>query len=174
MTDREQMRALKQIVNYVFDVDIASKNRRREFVNARITFAAVLRSKGFTTTKIGGYIGKDHATIVHYMRNVDWYLKTDADFKKKYEMVMDEFQIDHDPVYDMHDAELKKEIFSLRNENKSLRLKNEGLKNEQSETKTRYKRIENLIKIVDERTRMGTEEEIERRLNHFYNGVYDR
>lgn len=168
------MRALKKIVDYVFDVDIASKSRKREIVNARITFAAVLRNKGFTTTKIGGYIGKDHATVLHYTRNLDWYLKTDMDFKKKYEMVTKEFNVEHDPVYDMHDAELKKEIFILRNENNSLRLENERLKNEHKETKTRYGRIKNLIKLVDERTRMGTEEEIERRLNYFYNGVYSK
>ena len=85
----------ENILNLVigtFGVDmksINSKSRKREIVLARQ--AAMHLCKKFTTqsvSRIGMIVGgRDHATVLHALKNVEDLLETDADFKKKYETV---------------------------------------------------------------------------------------
>ena len=172
--EREKMNTLKQITNDVFNVDITSKNRQREYVNARITFSSILRNEGIKYTRIGGYLGKDHATILHYITNLESYLKTDEDFREKYDTVVNEYDNKEESVYDIPDDELISEIFRLRRLNKSLYLENNALKREAKKLEVYPERMKNIHRLVQERTRVGTEKKIEIKLNHFYNGVYIR
>ena len=90
----------ENILNLVigtFGVDmksINSKSRKREIVLARQ--AAMHLCKKFTTqsvSRIGMVVGgRDHATVLHALKNVDDLLTTDADFKRKYESVESELQ----------------------------------------------------------------------------------
>lgn len=85
----------ENILNLVigtFGVDmksINSKSRKREIVLARQ--AAMHLCKKFTTqsvSRIGMIVGgRDHATVLHALKNVEDLLSTDVDFKKKYESV---------------------------------------------------------------------------------------
>lgn len=81
-----------QLVLGQFGVDAKtfnSKTRKREIVLARQ--AAMHLCKRHTTqsvSRIGMLIGgRDHATVLHAISNVDDLLKTDEDFKKKYDAV---------------------------------------------------------------------------------------
>ena len=85
----------ENILNLVigtFGIDmksINSKSRKREIVLARQ--AAMHLCKKFTTqsvSRIGMVVGgRDHATVLHALKNVEDLLVTDNDFKKKYETV---------------------------------------------------------------------------------------
>lgn len=85
----------ENILNLVigtFGVDmksINSKTRKREIVLARQ--AAMYLCKQHTTqsvSRIGTVVGgRDHATVLHAIKNVEDLLKTDPDFKKKFDAV---------------------------------------------------------------------------------------
>ena len=44
---------LKDIVNKVFDLDIMTRTRQREYVDARMTFCYIILKEGGTLTTIG-------------------------------------------------------------------------------------------------------------------------
>ena len=85
----------ENILNLVigtFGVDmksINSKSRKREIVLARQ--AAMYLCKQYTTqsvSRIGTVVGgRDHATVLHAIKNVEDLLKTDPEFKKKFDTV---------------------------------------------------------------------------------------
>lgn len=83
----------ENILNIVigkFGVDmksVNSKSRKREIVLARQ--AAMYLCKQYTTqsvSRIGTVVGgRDHATVLHAIKNVEDLLKTDPEFKKKFD-----------------------------------------------------------------------------------------
>lgn len=82
---------LQQVVN-AFSIDmksINSKSRKREIVWARQ--AAMSLCKKYTTqsvSRIGQVIGgRDHATVLHALKNVEDLLQTEPDFKSMYDQV---------------------------------------------------------------------------------------
>lgn len=81
-----------QLVLGTFSVDMKSlnsKSRKREIVLARQ--CAMFLCKKHTTqsvSRIGMVVGgRDHATVLHALKNVENLLETDADFKQKFDMV---------------------------------------------------------------------------------------
>lgn len=86
-----------QLVTNTFGIDmksINSKSRKREIVLARQ--AAMHLCKEYTTqsiSRIGMIVGgRDHATVLHAIKNVQALLQTDKEFKSKYEAVEDQLK----------------------------------------------------------------------------------
>ena len=84
--------AILQQVVAAFSIDmksINSKSRKREIVWARQ--AAMSLCKKYTTqsvSRIGQVVGgRDHATVLHALKNVEDLLETEAEFKQMYEQV---------------------------------------------------------------------------------------
>ena len=82
--------AIISVVQSTFGVDqktFGSKTRKREVVLARQ--AAMALCKKYTTqsvSRIGMLVGgRDHATVLHALKNVTNLLETDSEFRTKYE-----------------------------------------------------------------------------------------
>jgi len=67
---KKEFNALREIVEGAFNSDIMSPARDRAIVNARISFANLLIERGHSLTEIGRYLGKHHATIIHYRKTL--------------------------------------------------------------------------------------------------------
>ena len=163
---------LRTAVQEVYNLDIKSKTRERPYVNARITFAYILWERGFNKSEIGRYLGKNHATICHYCKNFEGYIKTDPTLKRYYEEARSVYMDNFDPVYTMERAQLKSEVFSLRKKVSDLYFELEELKRERDEAASQTTRMDSIIKLVSQRTRLGDEEKVERKLNTWFNGLY--
>tara|TARA_R110000868_G_scaffold9795_7_gene48258 strand:- start:14687 stop:15220 length:534 start_codon:yes stop_codon:yes gene_type:complete len=170
-TEPIQIKTLREAVELEYACSLRSRVRRRNYVNGRMTFAYILRKRGFTVASIGFYMGRDHSSIVHYLKNIEWYLKTDVQFRTTFEKVFTEFHTDEHSIFLMGNDELKKELITCRHQLKELNLEIEGLKKQQAETKKVSKRIEALVDVVTQRTRSGFEDETLKKLNIFYNGL---
>ncbi len=170
-TEKIEINTLREAVELEFSCNLRSRVRRRNYVNGRMTFAYILRKRGFTVASIGLHMGRDHSSIIHYLKNIDWCLKTDIDFRDTFKKIFTEFQTLDRSVFLMGNDELKKELVSCRNQIKELILVAEGLKKEQVETKKTSSRVEALVDVVKQRTRIGFEEETLKKLNLFYNGI---
>jgi len=81
---QEEIDGLKKIVNDVFLVDLQVKDRRRDVVDARKVYSKILRDNGCSYELIGNTIGKDHATIIHYVKNIEYLLTYDRILIEKY------------------------------------------------------------------------------------------
>jgi len=61
----------------------------------------------------------------------------------------------------------------LRTENKKLYSAQQFLTLELTEEKKKNKRLCSIFSLIEERTKIGSEDDVLRKLNTFYNGVYD-
>lgn len=76
---------LLSIISNEYDTDIFSKSRERECVEARAIFSKILYSyHGMGYSKIGRILKKNHATIYHYIKNFEDWIKYDEILKSKY------------------------------------------------------------------------------------------
>tara|TARA_R100000935_G_C2831725_1_gene165483 strand:+ start:484 stop:1059 length:576 start_codon:yes stop_codon:yes gene_type:complete len=179
MKKQDEFGFLKRIIETNLGICVeTNRSREREVVNAKMIYAYILQGKGYGCSAISKSIRMNHATVLHYFKTVPFYLKGDIHLRKSYERIKSEYASEYDPVYYLSENELKKELITLRNEKELLSLELEQLKSqvhaEKLEAKKMDSRFSFLYKMVSERTRLGSEDEVLRRLNQFYNGVYDK
>ena len=62
----------------------------------------------------------------------------------------------------------------MRIRNKELSSETEKFSLRLKEFQEKDKRFQELFKVIQERTRIGTEDVILHKLNQFYNGIYDK
>lgn len=64
---------IKQFVDDEFAIDIARNTRKREYVEARSLYYKLAKENTrLSLERIGGFIRRDHATVLHGLNNV-WY-----------------------------------------------------------------------------------------------------
>ena len=66
---KNEVEIVRKIVEQVTGVNIFEKNRKRFVVEARAIYSTLLRDVGYSFPFIAETLGKDHTTIIHYMRN---------------------------------------------------------------------------------------------------------
>ena len=182
---------LQAIVDDVLKADIMSKKRTRPNVDGRRMFSMVLMGEQYTATRIGQYLRKDHATILHYMKSADGFLQSDVNFKNKYQEVKERFTADlkkaalikggieeesyRGDVLRLKEyiKTLKEEITSLKdNANTDVSILQGKIERRNKELNKYNVRFNGLYKIITERTKPGTEELLARKINTLFNGVY--
>lgn len=119
-------------------------------------------------------MGMNHASILHYFKKFPWYLKSEAALRNNYERIRSEYFKEYDPVYYLSENELKKEVYSLRFENKKLSSKLDVVVDELATVRRKEERLGEIYQMISLRTRPNTEADILNKLNRFYNGVYNR
>jgi len=163
------------VIKTILGVDVRKERKRyHNIVNAKIIYSQILHEAGYGCSVIAKSMIMNHATVLHYFRKFPWYVKTDVQLRNNYEKCKSEFNRVYDPIYYLTENELKKELISLRIEKEKLSSELEKLNAIVTESEVKSARLTPLFNIVEQRTRVGTEEEILRRLNQFYNGVYNK
>jgi len=162
------MEKLKEIVSQVFDTDINIKTRKRNNVEARMIFSKILREDGNTFESIGKAINKDHSTIVYYVNQASVLIKQSIELSDKYLECKNCYIDNLDVVLpQMKYDELKSEVIEL----KFLCNRLATERNEIIKVQEKYNRIKKIINLVAERTHIGKEEFIERKINQMFNSI---
>ena len=163
---------LRDIIRIVLGVDVRNaKSRHRHVVNARMIYAHILYKGGWGYSSIGRAMVKHHATIIHYVKNFDNYLMSDPELRRSYTEIKNSFDGEITDQLYLSEDELKKELILLRKENKSLSLHITNLEEELRSDVYNNKRLKDIYKIVEQRTNIGTEEEVKWAINRMYNGL---
>jgi hypothetical protein len=159
---------LKRIIKHLFGVNIDVNTRKRAFVDARRVYSKILRDIGFSYASIGFTLKKDHATIIHYLRNIDHIFVQDKLLFDKYKKCRDVvFKcVDEGSIF-MDESNYKKVYVELEQKVNELQSKYAKL----HQRVEQYKRIESIIDLVNERTIEGMEEVIENKIRTMFNGL---
>ena len=167
-----RMNALKDIIQHHLGVDvIKDKSRTKEKVEARMMFSYIMDEKGYGKSEIGRFLKKDHSSVIHYLKTFPWYLKTDKALSEDYAVVRKSFVNDLGHIFEFTNSELTKEIFFLQNKINELYSEQKQLKDSiESSYKTKG-RLQDIFKLIQERTRIGAEDGVLKKLTHFYNGL---
>lgn len=165
---------LKDIVNRVFEVDIMEKTRRREVVEARMVYTRILRDSEFmTVSKIAKSLNKNHATILHYLKNFKYFIKPDERLWDMY-LLCCRIYTETDHVANALDLEeCRKLIFSLENVIKKLTLDISRLKLDYKTYKEKETTYSPLYNLIHERVPGSRVDEITRKLNTYLNGIHN-
>tara|TARA_R100000734_G_C3314148_1_gene105649 strand:+ start:716 stop:1120 length:405 start_codon:yes stop_codon:yes gene_type:complete len=83
-----------KIVNKHFGFDIRFKTRKFEYVFARACYYYICRNfGGFSFSKIGRSVYKNHATIIHGIKELPYMIKHDEACLNKYNSLISKFDI---------------------------------------------------------------------------------
>jgi len=74
---------LKQIIKEITGADINKVSRKREIIEARAIYYKILKQidKKKSLQSIGASVGKDHATVLHSLKNYDMFEKFNPTLK---------------------------------------------------------------------------------------------
>ena len=162
-----EMNVLKEIVEETFMVDIMSKRRHREIVEARIAFCKIMRDKGVSLSTMGRYIKKTHATILYYTRLSDIIFKTNPRYAEWFTECKKIFTHGRDLVISREEKDKEKTIDIL---NKTINsMYDQSM--EAITMKRKYSRLINIIQLIDEKVKYGSEELAYKKISAVLNSI---
>lgn len=163
----KEMNSLKEIISNATGTDIMNKGRYRNIVDARIVFSKIIRERGYTYSSIARYLNKDHSTIIHYICECNSLIQTDNKMMETYIMCRNKFLEDKNALLTYTDKDAVKEMVVLKMDIEKLIAKNNKLKDIQN----KYKRLTEIINLIDKRTPEGQEHVIKQELIRMFNGL---
>lgn len=112
----------REVVNSIFRVDIMSKSRKRNVVNARMIYAKILREQNHSYNVIGHSISKNHASIIHYIKTINWLLAYDKPLLAKYKSCVELLNDNEESYSHLKKSELILLVKHLQKQNNLLSL----------------------------------------------------
>mgnify|MGYP003144863011 CR=1 FL=1 len=164
--NEKEVGKLIDIIKVELNIDVLSKTRTKPYPDARRILVKILMDRGWRITDLALMLKKNHATIIHYRKDMDFYLSYDSDLKRMYDKIIHHYKKENLEIYSMTNTELKKEAFTLRKENNVLNSKIDELKTEVEQ----YSKYKDIFKFLKNREGKFTNETIIQKLNVFLNG----
>lgn len=130
-----QIRYLKKIVDSEFNIDISDKCRKTNYVNARLIYSYILRSRGVGLVRIGDSLDKNHATILYLISNAPFYFKQEPELNLRYLSCKSLFENHYSPILDFSRRELIQAYVELDSQFDMVIKENENLIEEIGELK---------------------------------------
>jgi len=161
---------LKYIINKIFGVNVMKNSRQRDVVDSRLIYSKILRDRKYTLKSIGRSICKDHTTILHYLNQVDHFIKHDGILAEKYITCRNMFLHDKPSISEkLNEKDLLDIVEKISRENDILILERTNF----LDIRDSFRRIEPIIKILEKRTPKGEEKLIEEKINKLFNALYE-
>lgn len=167
---KTELDAIKIIVEGELDINIFGDSRKRNLVDARIIYAKIARENNHSYKSIGDHIGKDHATIIHYMKNFDWLFNSSTEFRETYIYLKQKFMEIKPKLKDIQEIKIINNSMMLHKQIESLSLENQQYLSD----KIKYDRLQRILWLINDRTPYGQEDYVESKLNNFFNSLVMR
>ena len=130
-----QAQNAQDLLEKKYNIKLTKKARQSPYIKARCTFAVLMKKNGYGCYAISQMLGLNHATVLNYFNNFQWFYKTDGDFAEIYEQIYEQMRNSSIIYTQLNEFELKKQLILLQKENKTLYLLNRELKNKVKELK---------------------------------------
>ena len=109
----EELNKIERFVNANLDIEINTNTRKRPIVDGRFLFFALARKcTELSLQKIGSYLTKDHASVLHGVK----MFNTVVNLEKKYKDLYDSYVLDYliNTVKDDDNSESAKELREIK------------------------------------------------------------
>ncbi len=138
--NQEKVKAIKQMINSHYEIDIDSKNRTYLYIKARALAYTLLREKCLMSyTAIGTAFRKNHATVLHAVKEFPFMRKFDAQLERDYKNIIILWEGEEGEYDELKPLQIKKELNELREQNKMLNLSLIDVQEELKNIKNRIK-----------------------------------
>ena len=120
---KQRSTVLRQVIEDTLNVDITERTRQRHFVDARKIYAKILHKDGDKITQIAKSIRMNHATIIHYLNDIDVLMMIEKDLRHDFEKIQYGYHNRLKNVYVTYltRPELELEFIELQRENSLLK-----------------------------------------------------
>ena len=104
---------LKKVIQEITGVDINEVSRKREIIEARAVYYKILKQidKKKSLKSIGASVGKDHATVLHSLKNYDMFEQFNPTLKIFRKEILQ--RLNYKPIEYFGDISNEKEIEKL-------------------------------------------------------------
>ncbi len=161
-------KALINIINTHFEVNIRKRTRQRDVVDGRSVFFKILHDQGYSKTRLAAVFGMNHATVINSLNNFSNIVLHDNLLRIKYELCRSDFHRELNPIYYLTEDELRRRCTAIITENDLLKNENKYL-HSLLDAKNCYSPLFNIIK---ERVPVNKVDKYKTKLIRFFNGVY--
>jgi hypothetical protein len=148
------------VINTLLDVDLLSKFKTREVADARIIYSKIMRDSGETTKYTGSFINKDHATVLHHIKQFNNIIDFDPKFKRNYEQCVEYINSNLSEENIVIDKNIKKQLILANQRINVLTLGGQNVE-----------RFLGILKVLNERVPSGKEDFVEAKLSTMLNGI---
>jgi len=170
ISPKTKLEAIKIVVEGELDINIYGDSRKRNLVDARIIYAKIAREYNYSFKSIGVPIGKDHSTIIHYMKNFDWLFSSSTEFREMYIYLKEKLNDIIPKIKDNQEIEIINNSMVLHKQIEKLSLENQKYLSD----KLKYERLQKILWLINDRTPVGQEDFVESKLNNFFNSLVMR
>tara|TARA_R110002012_G_scaffold42523_2_gene115730 strand:+ start:18929 stop:19336 length:408 start_codon:yes stop_codon:yes gene_type:complete len=134
-----------------------------------MVYYKILHDNQYGWSAIAKTLNKNHATVIHGVKQFEGLVKFDKELLDHYRLVKKVYKDTDHPATFMTRTELINETYVLDKKNKSLNLSIEEL----NHSLTYYQKYRHIIKVIDERGLCDEKIKIvTTKLNHILNGLY--
>jgi|14_taG_2_1085336.scaffolds.fasta_scaffold04359_7 saccharopine dehydrogenase-like NADP-dependent oxidoreductase len=125
------MIVIRNLVEKHFNLDISNKSRKFKYVFARACYYKICRDfGGYTYHKIAKTLDKNHATVLHALKELEFMAKHDKYYLKKYNSLMKKFNLKLFKTLNFNEMYKGMTLQQLVQDYNLLLLENEDLKSE--------------------------------------------
>mgnify|MGYP003110791218 CR=1 FL=1 len=125
----KETQILRDLVELYFEIDnVYDLSRERKLVDARKVFAYILRTQNWSLNKIGRALKKDHTTIIHYLKDMEWLLQHDSSIIHAVKIISKSWMDEFNEYLDQREMDEPTIIVHLKEENKELKKEIDRLK----------------------------------------------
>ena len=159
---------LKKVIQEITGVDINEVSRKREIIEARAIYYKVLKQidKKKSLQSIGASVGKNHATVLHSLKNYDMFEQFNPTLKLFRKQIMQRLNyVKPEDILDMSKDEL---IQSLQIDIMKLNDEIENLQETINKPRNNYNIVNNIQQLLIETEGKEQQEIIIERLQAVY------
>ena len=159
---------LKKVIQEITGVDINEVSRKREIIEARAVYYKILKQidKKKSLKSIGASVGKDHATVLHSLKNYDMFEQFNPTLKLFRKQIMQRFNyVKPEDILDVSKDEL---INSLQIDIMKLNDEIANLQETINKPRNNYNIVNNIQQLLIETEGKEQQEIIIERLQAVY------
>tara|TARA_R110002012_G_scaffold11908_3_gene53315 strand:+ start:2073 stop:2597 length:525 start_codon:yes stop_codon:yes gene_type:complete len=171
--NKAKVTAIKNLVNTVSGVNVDSRFKTDELVKARAMCYKIMRDDCFMTyTFIAKSFNKNHATIIHALKEFEWMIKFDKNMERMFVNIMNKWRQERADYEELSPFELKKQLNNLAEQNKMLNLSLINVQEQCEEVAKFTKKYSKIVSLIEKRNLPEQKlKEVETKLNHVLNGL---
>ena len=121
--NQEKVKALKNIVEQVCNVNLEWKTRKRKNINARAIAYKILRDTEYMSYHfIGREFNKSHATVLYSVKEFPYLILSDRQMERDYNEILSIWNQEAGDYKELTPSKIKKDLKNLFEQNKLLNL----------------------------------------------------
>lgn len=163
---------LIDIVSSTVGVDMFKNTRERRHVTARAIFYKIYKDlEGWTLSDIGRILDKNHATVLHGIRSIEWYMEREPELALLYNRCVNLYKEESSVKEEVSREELVNKLSQLDTKIVDMNAYIADLKSQIEELKGGSDAFSDIYEVIRMHTPMNRVDEARKKIRAVLNGL---